>query len=296
MAKRDFNKWISGFCSSIANFGYYIDFDKVHRNVESIKVELNILNSLIGSKNIEYEFDGHINRHFGYAISPYKIEDMFLSIHKDFPAIRDLKEEFVSFNKRNAGKPQKAAAEIEELITEYANCGDEIFERFSRLLKKYKQPIINSFVLLERTCGNGDEVISRLSNGPMESMNRLIKDLRRLAHGFRNFEHLRNRFLFATRNDPILNGKPYEKDTSERSLRFSGEVHKEKQRELLEEYQILKEKYPDMTKDEVMSLKHWISEGNSPFINPDMICDEYGVITDFITASRILDEAFKDEN
>ena len=30
-----------------------IDFDKVHRNVDNIKVELNILNSLIGSKNIE---------------------------------------------------------------------------------------------------------------------------------------------------------------------------------------------------------------------------------------------------
>lgn len=240
--------------------------------------------------------EAHMDRHFRYFMNTSDYERKFFEINPRIGQLRALRDKYVSFNKRNAGKPQKAAAEIEDLITEYANCGDEIFERFSRLLKKYKQPIINSFVLLERTCGNGDEVISRLSNGPMESMNRLIKDLRRLAHGFRNFEHLRNRFLFATRNDPILNGKPYEKDTGERSLRFSGEVHKEKQRELLEEYQILKEKYPDMTKDEVMSLKHWISEGNSPFINPDMICDEYGVITDFITASRILDEAFKDEN
>ena len=34
-----------------------IDFEKVFSNVESIKVELNILNSLIGSKNIEEDFD-----------------------------------------------------------------------------------------------------------------------------------------------------------------------------------------------------------------------------------------------
>ncbi|MCM1512345.1 MAG: type II restriction endonuclease [Oxalobacter formigenes] len=55
--KRDFNSWISGFRDSIADYSYYIDFDKVHRNVDAIKVELNILNSLIGSKNIELEFE-----------------------------------------------------------------------------------------------------------------------------------------------------------------------------------------------------------------------------------------------
>ncbi len=53
---RDFNKWLSGFRDSIADYGYYIDFEKVHRNVDSIKVELNILNSLIGSKNINEDF------------------------------------------------------------------------------------------------------------------------------------------------------------------------------------------------------------------------------------------------
>ncbi|MGN1106661.1 MAG: type II restriction endonuclease, partial [Huintestinicola sp.] len=53
---RDFCSWLSKFRSSIANYGYYIDFDKVYRNVNDIKVELNILNSLIGSKTIEDEF------------------------------------------------------------------------------------------------------------------------------------------------------------------------------------------------------------------------------------------------
>ncbi len=54
--KRDFNEWLGKFRDSIANYEYYIDFEKVHRNVDSIKVELNILNALIGSKNIENEF------------------------------------------------------------------------------------------------------------------------------------------------------------------------------------------------------------------------------------------------
>lgn len=54
---RNFNAWLSGFRDSIADYGYYIDFEKVHRNVDNIKVELNILNSLIGSKNIEADFE-----------------------------------------------------------------------------------------------------------------------------------------------------------------------------------------------------------------------------------------------
>ncbi len=53
---RSFNDWISGFRSSISDYSYYIDFEKVHKNVDKIKVELNILNSLIGSNDIENDF------------------------------------------------------------------------------------------------------------------------------------------------------------------------------------------------------------------------------------------------
>ena len=55
--KRDFNEWIKTFRNSICDYGYYVDFNKVYGNVETIKVELNILNSLIGSKNIEADFE-----------------------------------------------------------------------------------------------------------------------------------------------------------------------------------------------------------------------------------------------
>lgn len=55
--ERDFSKWLSEFRESIADYGYYVDFEKVYRNIDNIKVQLNILNSLIGSGNIEEEFD-----------------------------------------------------------------------------------------------------------------------------------------------------------------------------------------------------------------------------------------------
>ena len=60
---RKFNTWLSGFRDSIADYGYYIDFEKVHRNVGNIKVELNILNSLIGSDNIEDDFENLIKKY-----------------------------------------------------------------------------------------------------------------------------------------------------------------------------------------------------------------------------------------
>lgn len=55
--KRDFNEWLSKFKRSISDYGYYVDFPKVYENVDAIKIELNILNSLIGSKTIESDFE-----------------------------------------------------------------------------------------------------------------------------------------------------------------------------------------------------------------------------------------------
>ena len=63
MTNRDFDEWLSKFRTSISGYKYYIDFDKVVKNVDEIKVELNILNTLIGSKNIEEEFESIVNRY-----------------------------------------------------------------------------------------------------------------------------------------------------------------------------------------------------------------------------------------
>ncbi|AEC01781.1 type II restriction endonuclease [Parasphaerochaeta coccoides] len=60
---RDFAEWLSRFRESISDYAYYIDFAKVHKNVDTIKVELNILNSLIGSQNIEAEFDALVTKY-----------------------------------------------------------------------------------------------------------------------------------------------------------------------------------------------------------------------------------------
>ena len=60
---RDFDEWLSKFRPSISSYAYYIDFEKVVRNVEEVKVELNILNSLIGSKSIEEDFEKIVTKY-----------------------------------------------------------------------------------------------------------------------------------------------------------------------------------------------------------------------------------------
>lgn len=61
--KRNFESWLLTMKDSIATWNYYTDFPKVYENVNKLKVELNILNSLIGSKNIEDEFKALLSRY-----------------------------------------------------------------------------------------------------------------------------------------------------------------------------------------------------------------------------------------
>lgn len=54
--KRNFIEWLGTFKDNISDYKYYINFEKVYKNVDENKVEFNMLNSLLGSKNIEEDF------------------------------------------------------------------------------------------------------------------------------------------------------------------------------------------------------------------------------------------------
>lgn len=63
MANKDFNTWLSQFRETIADYKYYVDFNTVFKNASKFKVELNILNSLIGSQDVENEFLDLVSRY-----------------------------------------------------------------------------------------------------------------------------------------------------------------------------------------------------------------------------------------
>ena len=155
--------------------------------------------------NIRYHQDLRMDPHFHRLMNTFDYEDALFRIDPNLQEFRDLKEKYVQFNSRNSGNPHSARMELSTLIKEYRSSRHDIFRDFASLLEKYEDPIINSFIMVEKI-GNGKIYNSRLSNGPIESINRKVKDLKRMGRGYRNFEHFRNRFLYSTRSAPVLNG------------------------------------------------------------------------------------------
>ena len=96
--KRDFKEWLLSFRPCISDYCYYVDFDKVNSNVDSIKVELNILNTLVGSKNIEKEFENVITKY----PETLKCIPLLLAVRAKEISVTDAEGEYnFSFNKRN---------------------------------------------------------------------------------------------------------------------------------------------------------------------------------------------------
>lgn len=82
------------------------------------------------------------------------------------------------------------------------------------------------------------------------------------------------------------------KEDGPHALRYHNSVLKSRQRVPNAELESILEKYDDCSKEELLALRHWVAEGNSPYDNPDGLYNEAGLTCDFIAASRILDEAF----
>ena len=55
-SKDVFNYLISTFRPSIQVWDYFVNWNKIELNIQAIKYELNILNSLIGSPHLEKDF------------------------------------------------------------------------------------------------------------------------------------------------------------------------------------------------------------------------------------------------
>jgi len=60
---RDFDEWLAQFRDSISDYSYYVDFPKVVENARRFRIELNMLNALIGSRNVEADFRELLRRY-----------------------------------------------------------------------------------------------------------------------------------------------------------------------------------------------------------------------------------------
>lgn len=165
---------------------------------------------LMNESNIEYDPYTHRYNQLGGYYNTRNIADMFMDLHPDFRIIKQLKEKYVEFNSNYFGKPLEAEKGLNNLIEEYRNSDYKMFKDFAVILEKRKTEIIASFTSLD-IIPNHDKVIKeyyRMSNGPMEGFNRKPKDMKRLARGFSNFDFVRNRILWAERDDAHVLGSP----------------------------------------------------------------------------------------
>lgn len=162
---------------------------------------------LLNPNNRNYSAPPRYNYKLGYFLDLMDIEHLLFNVDPDLKQLRRLKDKYISFNNSFGDNPRKARPALRQLIQEYRNSGYPLFKDIADTLDYHFESIINSFIVMERYCETGTH-LSRLSNGPMESLNRIAKDMKRNARGFRNFEHLRNRFLFAERKNSQILASP----------------------------------------------------------------------------------------
>lgn len=96
--KRNFEGWFSKFKVSISDYSYYIDFEKTYLNADKIKDELNELNSLIGSKRIEKDFEDMLTKNPEIL----KCIPILLAVRSKTIFVKDNLDEYLfKFNKMN---------------------------------------------------------------------------------------------------------------------------------------------------------------------------------------------------
>ncbi len=105
---------------------------------------------LANQSSINYRQELTMDKFFHRMMNTYDYEDDLFRIDPNLRELRELKELYISFNTKYAGDPIGAAREIDVLIDTYHACGQPMFEKFGSLLKRYKEPIINSFVMVEK--------------------------------------------------------------------------------------------------------------------------------------------------
>lgn len=129
----------------------------------------------------------------GLYLSEREIVHYMLSIDKDLKDAYELLNEYRVFN--SCATIDNATEWLDELIIKFHNSSLNEFYKAYKLLKNWRQEIINSFNRI-----NGHII----SNGGMERANRDIKTIIRHSFGFTNFERFRNKVMYSKNKDASI--------------------------------------------------------------------------------------------
>jgi len=134
----------------------------------------------------EYRKPKH-NHHFHYLYSDYEMLEMMLNLDADLRTAYELYHSYIRFNNTNYDNPIKCLDDLNEIINDYKLSNINEFIKLADMLNNWKDEIVNSFAKINGT---------RVSNGPIEGRNSLIKKILKIANGYTNFKRFRNRVIY----------------------------------------------------------------------------------------------------
>lgn len=153
----------------------------------------------------------------GMTMSKYKIIDCMLSLNPTLKLAYTLKEEFREFIA--AASIDDAESRLIELIDMFKNAHIAEYAPFINIMESWFYEIINSFNTI-----NGHKI----TNGPMERVNRDIKTLNNISFGSTNFSRMRNRIMFAINEGAPIS--PYRKRNTNKRIGKPRGAYKKKNR------------------------------------------------------------------
>jgi transposase len=140
----------------------------------------------------EPRFNHRLNRYINYQ----GLLKLVLDIDEDLSAAYQLKEIYLRFNRK--ANLDTAESQFHSILDAFKIANIPEYLEIVKMLKKWKQEIINSFHWFDGR---------RVSNGILESKNARIKVILKNANGYRNFDRLRTRIMYSLNKNsaPSLN-------------------------------------------------------------------------------------------
>ncbi|MBR4495574.1 MAG: ISL3 family transposase [Acholeplasmatales bacterium] len=152
----------------------------------------------------------------GMILSKYQIIDNMLDLNPTLRLAYELKEEYRNFV--STATIDTAEDELLNLIKKFKASHINDYAPFINIMQKWFHEIINSFNKINN---------HKISNGPMERVNRDIKTLNGISFGATNFNRMRNRIMFTINEDAPIS--PYRrKNTNKMSGKPRGKYKKKK--------------------------------------------------------------------
>lgn len=166
------------------------------KNEENIKKKTMDKNLSPMDPNYEKRYNAKMKQYLNY----YDILDMIFSINEDLNTACNLKYKMDQFYKHCTY--EKAKSELTEIIIEFRDSGLEEMISFSNTLARWKNEIINSFIIVD------EKNNKKINNGIIENRNKVIKQLKHNSNGYKNWERFRNRALYVLNEDATFRLNP----------------------------------------------------------------------------------------